>query len=150
MIPLLLTIIYLVISIYRMGSIPTSISETGYLWKGKINWFSVFCVVLAISMFPSWALLTPELYQFLCFLGCVGLITCGVTPLFKFKFQGTLHCIGCCIAILCWIIWMILLGYWFTLILDIVIFLLLLLIKKKCWILWGELVAIITLSSIMI
>lgn len=62
MIALIITLIYLSISIYILKTIPESISETSYLWKGKINWFSVYCILLVVSLFIPWILMTPETY----------------------------------------------------------------------------------------
>ena len=147
---LILVLAYISVSSYKSRQIPPSISETAYLWaESKVNWFTVFCVVLGILILPPWLIVTPEVFQFLAFLGCAGLIICGTSPLFRENFQGTVHIVGFLIAIVAWLIWMILSGLSFVLLLDLIIFGCMLLIKADKWILWLELIAILTIIFII-
>lgn len=150
MIPLIITIIYLLVSIYKLKEIPQSISETSYLWTNKINWFSIYCILLVVSLLIPWMLITPETYQFICFISCAGISACGVTPFFKETFQGKIHYTGGVIAMLCWLIWIILGGYWIALALGAILFIILTIIKKDSWVFWGELIGLITLFILII
>lgn len=147
MLSLTLTLIFLLIALIKIKQIPTSISEISYLWSPKV--FSVYCVLLAITLLIPWLAITPITYQFICFLSCVGIIACGTTPFFKESFEGKIHYTGGVIAMLCWLIWMILGGYWIALILFAVITLILILIKPKCWVFFGELVGLIILTILL-
>lgn len=150
MIPAILTLIYLIASFIKLKQVPESISATSYLWTGKINWFSIYCLLLAVSLFLPWMMVTPELYQFLCFLSCVGIITCGVTPFFREEFAGKIHYAGGGLAIVCWLIWMILGGYWVWLIAYVILFILLTIIKKDSFVFWAELIGLIILFIVII
>lgn len=150
MIALIITLIYLAISLYKLKGIPESISETSYLWTGKINWFSIYCVALVGSLITPWILMTPESYQFICFLACAGILACGTTPFFKEKFQGKIHYTGGIIAMLCWLIWMILGGYWIALIIGSILFIALTIIKKDSWVFWAELIGLIILFILIL
>lgn len=148
MLSLILTSIYIIISIIISKSIPVSISDTSYLWN-KINWFTIYCILLAGTLIIPWIDITPSSYQFLCFLSCIGILMAGSTPLFKEKFEGIIHYIGGILAFLCWFIWIIISGYWDLLILDSIIIAALSIIRKQSWVFWAETVAIVTLSTIM-
>lgn len=150
MISLIITIIYLAISIYKLKRVPESISDTSYLWTGKINWFSIYCLLLVGSIFLPWVLITPETYQFICFLSCSGILACGVTPFFKQSFEGKIHYTGGIIAMLCWLIQMVLGGYWIALLIGSILFIILTIIKKDSFVFWGEIIGLIILSIIIL
>lgn len=146
---ILLSLIYIIVSIYKLKRIPESISETSYLWN-KINWFTIYCMSIVGTIIIPWIDMTPSSYQFLCFLSCVGILMAGSTPLFKEKFEGTVHYAGGILAMLGWIIWAIISGYWGVLILDAIITAILSIIKPRCWVFWAEIVAILTLGILLI
>lgn len=51
---------------------------------------------------------------------------------------------------LCWLIWMILGGYWIALIIGAILFIILTIIKKDSWVFWGELIGLIILFFLII
>lgn len=148
MLPLLISLAYLSLALYKVKRAPESISELSYLWDSKV--FSIFCIALAFSLLPFWVYETPENYQFICFLSCCGIVACGVTPFFKETFQAKIHYTGGIIAMLCWLIWMVLEKEWVFLLIDITLIIILTLVRRKSWVFWGEIVGLFSLIGILI
>lgn len=148
MLTLLISITYLSIALYKVRTVPESISELSYLWNAQ--YFSIFCISLAFSLLPAWITQTPEVYQFICFLSCAGIIAAGTTPFFKESFQAKIHYTGGIIAMLCWLIWMVLEKEWTALLIDLSLIILLTLARKQSWVFWGEVIGLFTLLTILI
>lgn len=145
-----LTTIYLGISACKSRRIPESISETSYIWERdcqhnqkliihNAHLFSLYCAVISFLIFWPWISLTCENWQFLSFLGCMGILAAGSTPFFKESRQAPIHYGGGVLVFLCWIMWMIILDAWLILGVCGLIFCILICIKKESWVLWGEL-----------
>ena len=91
---LIIFILYNAFFIWLNKGVPESISETSYISKNKfgVTWpFTAICFISAVCIFPLWITVTPEFYQFVVFLSCSGMIFAGCSPLFKEKFEGTIH-----------------------------------------------------------
>lgn len=100
----LLTVLsFLLIASYTIGvcisthGIPYSISETYYKIKHKF-WFAVATIGTAALLMPAILEVTPEQYQFLAFLACVGMILTGAAPNFREGIEKKIHTAG---AVMC-------------------------------------------------
>lgn len=90
---LLLIVSYTVsVCVYTKG-IPYSISETYYKIKHKF-WFAVATIGTAALLMPAILEVTPEQYQFLAFLACVGMIFTGAAPNFREGTERKIHIAG--------------------------------------------------------
>lgn len=145
---------YMAMCCIRYGGVPESVSESSYIWEEdcthsgnlhKANYFSLYCLLTAGLLFYPWIALTPESFGFLAFIGCAGILAAGSTPFFHEKFEGYIHYGGGIIAVICWIIWMCLMHYWFSLGIAFLCIGFLCLIRIKSYVLWAELVGLVTL-----
>lgn len=90
---LLLIVSYTIgVCAYTRG-IPYSISETYYKIKHKF-WFAVATIGTAALLMPAILEVTPESYQFLAFLACVGMILTGAAPNFREGIEKRIHIAG--------------------------------------------------------
>ena len=115
---LIIFILYNAFFIWLNKEVPESISETSYISKNKfgVTWpFTVICLISAVCIFPLWVTVTPEFYQFVVFLSCAGMMFAGCSPLFKEKFEGTIHYTSGMVAFVAGLAWLILMGQWITL-----------------------------------
>lgn len=75
--------------------VPASISDTYYKLENRhkgAGWlFTAFCWGLAGTLLPAWIDMTPESYQFTCFLSAAGLMFVGAAPQFKLSLTGSVH-----------------------------------------------------------
>ena len=97
---ILLTVLSLLLIVsYTIGvcaytrGIPYSISETYYKIKHKF-WFAVATIGTAALLMPAILEVTPEQYQFLAFLACVGMIFTGAAPNFREGTERKIHIAG--------------------------------------------------------
>ena len=156
LIAIIITVTYVTIACIRAGEIPESLSQTAYIWEEDCNHktshrgyiFTLYCFTIVSLLFYPWISVTPESYQFLCFLGCAGLLAVGVTPFFKHEY-GYVHGIGCLISLLSLIIWMCLSHLWIALIIMIAVFIILISIKRSLWVFYGEMIGLLSLMVIL-
>ena len=101
---ILLTVLSLLLIVsYTIGvcaytrGIPYSISETFYKIKHKF-WFAVATIGTAGLLMPAILEVTPEQYQFLAFLACVGMMLTGAAPNFREGIEKGIHIAG---AVMC-------------------------------------------------
>ena len=93
---LLLTIIYVSVSAYKLKAIPESLSATYYLWPSWI--FPFFMAVTGIILLPYWLEATKDSnWQFLSFISCISFIFVGCVPNYK-KDDLPIHMIAAYIA----------------------------------------------------
>lgn len=96
--------------------VPESVSATSYILtehkKGYHFGFSLICLIVACTLFPMWISITPEVWMFLTFLACVGILFAGSTPFFREGLEKPIHYIAGGIAGLAYIAWFILVGGW--------------------------------------
>jgi hypothetical protein len=79
---LLLTIIYVSVSTYKLKAIPESLSATYYLWPSWV--FPFFMAATGIILLPYWLEATKNSnWQFLSFIACMSCIFVGCAPNYK-------------------------------------------------------------------
>lgn len=144
-------ICFLIYNIYVIGifGLPESLSETSYLFKenGKSHWwFTFICFIISIGLFPIWVGISHINYQFLCFLGCAGIMFAGCTPFFREDFHKPIHYASAIIAFISSIVWLGLMGYYIYVILSFIsILLLLITFGFKYYVYFAEVVIYIIL-----
>jgi hypothetical protein len=93
---LLLTIIYVSVSTYKLKAIPESLSATYYLWPSWV--FPFFMAATGIILLPYWLEATKDSnWQFLSFIACMSCIFVGCAPNYK-KDDLKIHMIAAYIA----------------------------------------------------
>lgn len=93
---LLLTIIYVSVSAYKLKAIPESLSATYYLWPSWV--FPFFMATTGIILLPYWLEATKDSnWQFLSFISCISFIFVGCVPNYK-KDDLPIHMIAAYIA----------------------------------------------------
>lgn len=98
--------------------IPESISATSYMSMdvfGTTFPFTLLCLISAITLFPSWIAVSPQMLQWLPFISCSGMIFAGSTPLFKGEFEGKIHNASGIVAFVAGMLWLVLTSNWITL-----------------------------------
>lgn len=88
---------YTVAVCIKCKGIPYSISETYYKISHKF-WFGVTMVLTACLLMPAILEITPNSYQFMEFLACLGMIMTGIAPNFRKGIEKKIHTTG---AVLC-------------------------------------------------
>lgn len=88
---------YTVAVCIKCKGIPYSISETYYKISHKF-WFGVTMVLTAFLLMPAILEITPNSYQFMAFLVCLGMIMTGIAPNFRKGIEKKIHTTG---AVLC-------------------------------------------------
>lgn len=103
-------ILYNIISV-RLFGIPTSLSETFYLYKGKKDWmiilFPWMMVSMAVLLMPSWLTISEgSPWQFTSFLTAASIIFVGAAPSFRDDdLTCSVHTVGAVIAAIMSIAW---------------------------------------------
>ena len=153
----ILSIIYFGVAIYKAKRIPESISETSYIWEQgcttpvdkngphKAYLFSFYCALVAGLMFWPWMSQTRENIEFLCFLGCAGILAAAVTPFFKEKYQAPVHYGGGMVAVISWFVWMLCMKHVIELAAALIVLFFLIECKKESYVFWTEIVGLVTL-----
>lgn len=159
LINLFITFFYLIASMDVGNKIPESISETSYIWEKYCKEssqfhiayiFSIYCFVTAILLFIPWLEATPDRWQFTCFLGCSGITMAGITPFFKkYGIDRYIHYVGGIIALISYVVWMIATHYCINLCLSVIIFITCSIINRKKFVLWAEIISLISLLIIL-
>ncbi len=143
-------------SMVCLFNIPWSISNTYYLLEEKrkgLGWmFTAFCYGVGGFLLPDWLDITPESYQYTCFLSVAGLIFVGAAAQFKESLTNTVHYTSAVICCLFSQIWCFAAGFWLVSLLSFGFFLCMAgFSKKKNWMFWVEIAAIVaTYISIVI
>lgn len=143
---LTLTLCYNITAIVINKGIPESISDTAYIYNnhcGKYYLFTIYCLLTSVLLFPVWITLSMESIQCLCFLSCSGIIFAGVTPFFKESYQKTLHYTSGILAMVSYILWVCLSGYWCLLGIQLCAIVLLVLFDRKNYVFYSEIVGIL-------
>lgn len=143
---LLLTIIYNLLAIIANKGIPESISATSYILKPWL--FTAYCLLTAGVLMPQWLEASSDSLCFLVFISCGGMVAAGVTPyFFKDKFEGRIHYIAGIVSFISYLVWMICSGS--TLIYSLLAIILLILLDKRNYVYYTEIVSLITLALIL-
>lgn len=124
-------LLYNTISV-RLFGIPTSLSETFYLYKGKKDWMRILfpwmMVSMAVLLMPSWLTISEgSPWQFTSFLAAASIIFVGSAPSFRDDdLTSTVHVVSAIIAAVMSIAWVCLVSQlwyivlaWFVIIIAI-------------------------------
>ena len=142
-------------SMVFMFGVPWSISNTYYLLEEKrkgLGWlFTVFCYGVGGFLLLGWLNVTPEGYQFTCFLSAAGLAFVGTAAQFKESLTNTVHYTAAVICCLFSQIWCFAAGFWWLSLLSFAFFLCVAgFSREKNWMFWIEIAAIMaTYNSIL-
>ena len=97
--------------------VPKSLSAT-YYQLGKAGWlFQLLMLLLSFGLFPIWSELSDDSWEFLCFLGCGGLLLVGASPLFKLPLESEVHHYSAYVCGGSAVLWQLLEGAWVWLVL---------------------------------
>ena len=107
--------------------IPSSLSETHYLYTERFNVRYVFSIamwLMALSLIPSWIEISSgHPFQFLSFICPVALMFVGATPNFKVGSDGVVHMIAALICAITSIMWVSLVAQlWWVVLTFLVVF----------------------------
>lgn len=91
--------------------VPDCLSRTYYLIKNK-DVFTYWMISLSLLMFPAWVAISGITYQFITFISVVSLIGVGIMPRYL-QDQKLGHILCACIAAILSVIWSILSGVYF-------------------------------------
>ena len=123
-IPLTIFLVYVIGSCLYLNGIPSSISNTYYLFEEKhkgMGWlFTLFCWSVAFTLLPSLLEVTDESYQFCVFLTCAGMGFVGAAPQFKMDMTGTVHYVSAAFCMIFSQLWAILTCWWIPLIIWLI------------------------------
>ena len=153
----LIFLTYTLITILVFKTIPSSFSDTFYLWESKKRnlgyIFTIVMFMMGILLIAPWlniasllmiegALFHNWLLEFLPFIAICGIMLVGAAPLFK-SYQEKVHTTGALIAAVPSIIWMIVANYWWWILICLIICLTLALITrsiKSSYVFWLEMI----------
>lgn len=150
---LIITIAYNIYAISINHGIPESISVTSYIFQEngkKYYFFSIFCAIVAIILFPIWINISHENYQFLTFLSCMGIAFAGATPFFKEEFNKPIHYTAGIIAVTAYLIWMILSGFYTLLLIEGICIGIFILFDYKNFVYYVEIIGLIFLIGLLL
>lgn len=146
-------IIFIIYNIFiiRNFNIPESLSETTYLMGNKYWLFPLICGLFVFTILPIWFGILPSSYGYIKFFSCIGLLFVGATPFFKKEFDGRIHYTAAIISLLGFISWFLLNGLYIWIIVDIILFICsILILDKKNFVYYGEVIVWITLLIYLI
>lgn len=130
-------IIYLTYIVYTYIKYkPSCISETYYRLKYR-NLFTIWILLVPFLIFPAWVEISPINFQFLSFLSVVFLASIGIVPKYL-EDDRIKHIIFTIIACVISLIWDIVTGNYFTLVLLSLTAVLLLVFRIKNNLFWIE------------
>lgn len=99
----------------KIKGIPSSISATFYKLRYKA-WFTITMFLTAGLLMPVILVITPEDYQFVAFLACIGMMFVGVAPNFREGIDKKVHTTGAVLCILFSQVWVLLTCPWILLV----------------------------------
>jgi hypothetical protein len=102
-------------AVLRRFGVPTSISESYYLWpSGRGQWlFNLFCLLVALPLMAFWFEISPPEWQFLVFFGCAPLGFVGAAGAFKeIDLTGRVHFIAAGLSAVASQAWIAINGPW--------------------------------------
>ena len=146
---LIVFVTYNIVILYKFG-IPSSLSETSYMWLGYNNrpwYFSLLCILMGASIMPLWFEVNNGDFQFLTFIACMCLIFAGASPLFRGGLDKPVHYTSAMIAMACVIAWFFITRAYTLIVIESGIFIMSLLLNKKNTVYWSECGIIILLIS---
>ena len=143
---ILISIIYNGYILWRYKKIPVSLSETAYMLGGiKRYWFTLYCVIIGLTLLPSLFEVIPEDYEVIPFLICLGLLLVGVSPTYKQGLERPVHYISSYISFAGFILYTVLCMNWIWLLGYGIILGSLCIWKRKCYVWFAEILALIVI-----
>lgn len=153
-------ILYITISLCIFKTIPSSLSNTYYMYKEKKEWlkylFPIMMFLTSGFLLPAWLEATEgSVWQFLSFLTCASIMFVGAVPNFKnANIESKIHEISAICAAVFSILWsVIVVGSWAFIIMWLLYFIVIALLTntlKKSYIFWLEMSAFMSLFSNLI
>lgn len=153
-------ILYTTISLCIFKTIPSSLSNTYYMYKEKKEWlkylFPIMMFLTSGFLLPAWLEATKgSVWQFLSFLTCASIMFVGAAHNFKdTSIESKIHEISAICAAVFSILWsIIVVGSWGFIIMWLLYFIAIALLTdtlKKSYIFWFEMVAFMSLFSNLI
>jgi hypothetical protein len=150
-------LLYVGISLLVFKEIPTSLSNTYYMYKDIKDWLKYLFPIMMFSisglLLPSWLDATEgSNLQFLSFLTCASIMFVGAAPNFKgVSIENRVHTISAIIAAICSMLWCIfVVGSWGIILGYLILILGLSLITKTLktsYTFWLEMVAFLSLYT---
>ena len=138
----LLNLVICCVYCLALPNIPESLSATAYIYR-KPWYFTIYCLITAVLLLVPWLNYSPPAYQFLVFFTCVGICFAGTTPFFKKPFEAPIHYGAGIVSLLCWMIWMFLVGNYSGLVWLGVGYYILIRIDGKNWVFYAETLALL-------
>lgn len=148
-------ILYTTISLCIFKTIPSSLSNTYYMYKEKKEWlkylFPIMMFLTSGFLLPAWLEATEgSNLQFLSFLTCASIMFVGAAPNFKnIGIESTIHTVAAIIAAICAMLWcLFVVGSYGIILSYLVIFLILALCTKSIkssYTFWLEMIAFFSL-----
>ena len=105
---------YLTAALCRFG-VPTSVSETFYMWPAKYgkHLFFGFCLLVSVPLMIFWLDCSEGTLQFLIFFACAALAFVGVAAEFKgISLTRNVHYVAAGVCALCSQLWIALYTWW--------------------------------------
>ena len=145
---LALVVLYIFVVYELFGKLPTSLSQTAYMFGGYKKYiFTAVCYSIGFGILPALFELTPDNLTFLPFIFGVGLFLAGLTPAFMdTKYENRIHTVSAIIAFVAYLVYLIICMDWYWLFIFVVGFLSLYSWKKKCYIFFAEILAILSVT----
>lgn len=115
-------IMYLGFVYLEFGRLPESISQSYYEFEkrgsGLKTLFSL-CLIATIGLLmPAWISISSENFQFLAFLSCASILFVAFSPNFLDDLAYEVHLGGAILGCTCAGVWILVDGYWWTLVLS--------------------------------
>ena len=113
---------YLIYALNKIGRVPSSFSATYYLLGRTGMLFTPVMFAMALLILPGIIEVTPDNWRFVAFLCPAAIAFVGAAPEFKITFALKVHQTAALLAAVLGILWVLFLsGYWWTVILSVII-----------------------------
>lgn len=115
-------IMYLGFVYLEFGRLPESISQSYYEFEKRGSGLKILfslCLIATIGLLmPVWISLSSENFQFLAFLSCASILFVAFSPNFLDDLAYEVHLGGAILGCTCAGAWILIDGYWWTLVLS--------------------------------
>lgn len=148
---LVFMLVYNTTIITKYKRVPGSLSETSYIISSgggpKKYLFTLYSILTGITLLPPLFIVTPDGFEVIPFLLCVGFLFSGFSPTYKSGLERPVHYISAYISFISFILYSILCMGWIWLVGYGIILGLLCLWKSKCYVYFAEILALIGIST---
>ena len=146
---ILIMLIYNSVIIVRYRKIPVSLSETAYMMNRDVifkkYWFTLYCILTALTILPVLFKYTPSDYQVIPFLLCAGLLFAGFSPAFKSGLDKPVHYVSAIISFIGFLLYSIFCMPWYWLLGYTILLGGLCVWKRQCYVYFAEILALVEL-----